>query len=478
MKAQLPRLRSLVAAVTVCFYTTGATAMTMQELFDNVNAAGNVSSPAVVQGQTLNMYTGGSMFMRMPKRTYNVVSFTPPSWSAGCGGIDLFLGGFSFINKEQFVAMLRNIGTNALGYGFKLAIQNLCPTCDNVMQALEATARFMNQMNVNSCETAVGLVNAVKPDSWTRGVQNTAKNYGVNLGSFADVTDAWTNVANSWSKAGEQIDKAKDAAPEIKDSLPVGNVVWIALKKLDGVDDNYRMLLMSMIGTTVFPKPGDAGAPKPYPRKEITVKELVGGNVVDADGKPVGEIELPIWKCSETTDCTTMTEDVLKVDSFRSMVRKKLDQIIDKIAAREAYADSDEVMKFLNITDIPVYKMIAIATSLNNTAIADNLLNRYQELLAAKYAEVYIQRAVSDLRAAFAKYSAQATGASGAELTDMKAELDAIARDARQVLISAYTQTISTYNIALEVAHMERALNANLSQALRSSLAYGKSLSR
>ncbi|MFN7570493.1 MAG: conjugal transfer protein TraH [Betaproteobacteria bacterium] len=478
MPTRLPRLRSLAAAVTVCFYTASANAMTMQELFDSVNAAGNVSSPAVVQGQTLNMYTGGSMFMRMPKRTYNVASFTPPSWDAGCGGIDLFLGGFSFINKEQFVSMLRNIGTNALGYGFKLAIQNLCPTCDNVMQALEATARFMNQMNVNSCETAVGLVNAVKPDSWKRDVQNTAKNYGVGLGSFADVTDAWTKVANDWGKAGDELEKIPDAKPEVKEALPVGNVVWIALKKIDGLTDEYRMLLMSMIGTTVFPKPGDSGAPKPYPRKEITVQALIGGNVVDADGKPVGKIELPIWKCSETTDCSTMTEDVLKVDSFRTMVRTKLDSIIDKIAGREAYADSAEVMKFLNVTDIPVYKMIAVATSLNNTGIADNLLNRYQELLAAKYAEVYIQRAVSDLRAAFAKYSAQASTSLGRELDELKPELNVIETQARQVLATAYTQTISTYNIALEVAHMERALNANLSQTLRSSLTYGKSLGR
>ena len=95
---------------------------------------------AVLQGQTMNLYTGGSLFMRMPKRTYQLATVTPPSWNAGCGGIDLFAGGFSYINKEQFVAMLRNIGSNALGYGFKLAIQNQCPTCDNVMQALQAIA--------------------------------------------------------------------------------------------------------------------------------------------------------------------------------------------------------------------------------------------------------------------------------------------------------------------------------------------------
>ncbi|MES8077640.1 conjugal transfer protein TraH, partial [Cutibacterium acnes] len=129
-------LKKATALVTAFAFTSTTSAMSMQELFDSVNAQGNVSNPAVLQGQTMNLYTGGSLFMRMPKRTYQLATVTPPSWNAGCGGIDLFMGGFSFINKEQFEAILRNIGSNALGYGFKIAINNLCPTCDYVMQAL------------------------------------------------------------------------------------------------------------------------------------------------------------------------------------------------------------------------------------------------------------------------------------------------------------------------------------------------------
>ncbi|MFW6098727.1 MAG: conjugal transfer protein TraH, partial [bacterium] len=177
----LKRLSVFALAVAVA---TNSSAMSMQQLFDSVNAQGNVTNPAILQGQTMNLYTGGSLFMRMPHKTYNLATVTPPSWNAGCGGIDLFMGGFSFINKEQFVAMLRNIGSNALGYGFKLAIQNLCPTCDNVMQALQATAQQINRQNIDSCETAKGIVNASVPDSWTRGKQDAAKNFGVNTNLF------------------------------------------------------------------------------------------------------------------------------------------------------------------------------------------------------------------------------------------------------------------------------------------------------
>lgn len=465
----------LVAAGLACAMIAQAAAMSMQELFDSVNAAGNVTHPAVIQGQTMNIYTGGSMFARMPKRTYNLTTFTPPSWSAGCGGIDLFAGGFSFINKEQFVAMLRNIGSNALGYGFKLAIQNLCPTCDNVMQALQATAQAINRQNMDSCESAKGFVNAALPDTWTRDKQNTAKNFGVDTGIFSDITDAWSKVMNSEAAANSTIGRVASAKPEVKDALPVGNVTWNALKKIDGLSDDYKMLIMSMVGTTIFPTDA-AVSPIVLARKEITVQELIGGNVVDADGHPMDGIDLPIWKCDDTLDCLKVHEDVLKTKSFRAMVRTKIYDITDKIATRTAYDDPDGVMRFLNATDLPVYKMIAVATTLGNTAMADNMTIRYQELLAAKYAEVYIQRAAGDLRAALAKYSAQATPAQTEVLKQLQPQLNQLESEARQVLVTAYTQTISTYNIALEVGYMERALTANLSQTLRSSLTFGKSL--
>lgn len=81
-----------------CVFSTNAAAMPMQELFDAVNAQGNVNNPAVLQAQTMNLYTGGSLFMRMPKRTYPLAYLTPPSWNAGCGGINLF-------NEHRMVLM-------------------------------------------------------------------------------------------------------------------------------------------------------------------------------------------------------------------------------------------------------------------------------------------------------------------------------------------------------------------------------------
>ncbi len=466
------RLKKItVLGIASLFLTGNVCAMSMQELFDSINAQGNVSNPAVLQGQTMNLYTGGSLFMRMPKRTYNLSSATPPSWNAGCGGIDLFMGGFSFINKEQFVGMLRNIGSNALGYGFKLAIQNLCPTCDNVMQALQATAQQANRLNIDSCEAAKGIVNAALPDAWIRGKQNAAKNFGVDGNFFENITDAWTNVMHDERRANQAINDVAAAKPEVKDQLPTGNVVWKALKKMEGVTDEHRMVLMSMIGTTIFPTDGDAKLSITLARKEITVETLVGTRSTS------DSITVPIWRCDTTTaeGCLHPTEDEVTTKSFKTMVREKMEIISDRIANRSAHDDLSAVLGFLSVTDLPIYKMVAVTTSLGNTAMAEALIGRYEDLIAAKYAEVYIQRAITDLRVASDKFLAVTDTAQAAVLSEIKPQLEDISRSAKQVLATAYSQTMSTYSIAQEVQYMERALNANLSQTLRNSLAFGKS---
>lgn len=464
--------KKLIALIMALTLSSFSHAMSMQELFDSVNAQGNVSNPAVLQGQTMNLYSGGSLFMRMPKRTYQLATSTPPSWGASCGGIDLYMGGFSYINKEQFVAMMRNIGSNALGYGFKLAIQNLCPTCDNVMQALQATAQQINRLNMDSCEAAKGLVNAALPDTWERGKQNAAKNYGVDMNLFENITDAWTNVMNNERKANEPIERAKSTRPEARDALPTGNVVWKALKKLDGITDEHRMVLMSMIGTAIFLTGGEPNPIVPLMSKEITVEALVGARSTS------DQITVPIWRCDTTSTegCLHPVEDIITAKSFKAMVREKMGTISQKIANRSAHDDMTAVLGFLNATDLPIYKMLAVTTTLDNTSLADALISRYEELIAAKYAEVYIQRAVTDLRAALNKLSVVSDASQNEVLDKIKPELESISRAAKQVLATAYSQTISTYNIAQEVRHMERVMNANLSQTLRASLAFGKSL--
>ena len=469
MKAKKLTLLVLLGCAGLVNSTSASNSM--NDVFDQINAYGNISSPAVLQGQTMNYGTGGSLFMRTPRSQYNIASITMPSASAGCGGIDLYMGGFGFINKDQFVSMMKNIGSAALGYGFKLALQNLCPTCDNVMQALQSTAQQINRMNIDSCEAAKGIVNAATSTLDLRGRENSAINFGVDKNIFGSISEAWASVKGNQAKTDSTNTQLMNSDPAVADNIPYGNVVWKSLKKMNGVDDEYRMILMSLMGTTVF----KGGEPVTYPKLISSPIDLIGER-----GKQ--KISVPVYKCADGFDankCTSLVVDHIDKDSFYTMVYKKMDLLVQNISSRQAYSPSEvnELIQFLNVVDFPVYKMLAVSTRFNNTGYADQLMSNYAELVAAKYAQAYIQKGVADLRAAITKYRAQtADPAQSMALQEFDSKLTEILTTSQFTVMDANSRVVTNINIGQEIMNMERALNANLSQPLRQSLAFGNSL--
>src|SRR3546814_9445093 len=77
--------------------------------------------------------------------------------------IDIFAGSFSFINASEIVAMLKAVANNAVGFAFSLAIDTVCPECSKIMQEFSQKAQLMNNLNINSCEMAQGLVGGIWP---------------------------------------------------------------------------------------------------------------------------------------------------------------------------------------------------------------------------------------------------------------------------------------------------------------------------
>jgi len=261
--------------------------------------------------------------------------------------------------------------------------------------------------------------------------------------------------------------------------MPTGNVTWKALKKLPGIDDEYRMILMSMVGTAIFitETGGPAQAPVVVPSLDISIEQLVGKQNSSAN------LNFPVWRCDTNTDDGCLhpymgnVNDHGDVPSFRDMVKQKLWAIEDKIANRQSHENLSDVIGFINLIDLPVYKMVAIGTSFNNTGLADAMIDRNLDLIAAKYAEVYIRSSVADLIVALVKYRAVATNVSiSDQIKAVIDEAEKVKTQARNQLSAAYTQATNTSNIIQEVQFMEKTMNANLSQTLRNSLIFGRNL--
>ena len=64
------------------------------------------TSPSYYEGAKRGYHTGGSFSARWANNDDRLVTATLPRLKSGCGGIDMFLGGFSFLNVDYFGTIL------------------------------------------------------------------------------------------------------------------------------------------------------------------------------------------------------------------------------------------------------------------------------------------------------------------------------------------------------------------------------------
>ena len=105
----------------------------------------------------VGIYAGGYS-MRTPVQNFNLVSFDPPRLNAGCGGVDLYGGSFSFINAQELITIFRKVAANAAGLAFKAAIKAISPSLDALMSEFQTLLQNMNNLAKNSCSLAHTLV--------------------------------------------------------------------------------------------------------------------------------------------------------------------------------------------------------------------------------------------------------------------------------------------------------------------------------
>jgi len=196
----------------------------MNAFFNDAGGAANITGPSAFEGQSAGYYSLGNLWTRFPQKSVSPFNLQLPSARAGCGGIDLFSGSFSFINTAEIVAMLKATANNALGFAFKLAIDSISPEIGKVMDEFAQKAQLLNQMNISSCETAQALVGGLWPQMDTTRA-TICEAVGNSQGIFSDWAAARQNC-NNGNRRDSTI--AANSDPAMKDQL-VGephNYTW------------------------------------------------------------------------------------------------------------------------------------------------------------------------------------------------------------------------------------------------------------
>lgn len=184
--------------------------------FDGLGYNTNVTSPSAFKGQSANYFSAGGLSLKNPVSNLEIGQINLPAISAGCGGIDVYGGGFSFINAGQFKQFLQNVGHAAGPLALKMGIQTLTPQLASLLDELQDWASKFNNMSLNSCEAAQSLVDAT---GLTSLAQNAGKEMACIRSAIADGKTS-ADAKAQCSGGGATAEVAKAAKKTITTNCP------------------------------------------------------------------------------------------------------------------------------------------------------------------------------------------------------------------------------------------------------------------
>lgn len=307
----------------------------INKFFNDMGGGGaNVTKAAAWQGQSAGYLTGGNLFVRTPVRNIQLISVTLPDIKSGCGGIDAYLGSFSFINGDAIKVMGKQIMSNAVGYAFDLGLETICPQCKSVKDYLQKLSSDVNNMNISTCQAAQSIVGGLWPKT-----QAASQQICQDLGNKHDVFSDWASSRQGCGVGGQNNNVYNKATEEEKKRIPRNrNLTWDTFSKLNQFFSNDRALkefVMSMVGTVIYDAQGNPTFLQPRGGSESMFNTLLNGGTEK------------IYRCNDTTACLKPTISNLTLTEAQGMtgrVRDILNDIFEKSRNDSALTDNEKAL--------------------------------------------------------------------------------------------------------------------------------------
>ena len=468
-KAGIPMAARTFAAVLAAAGLSLSTPVFADVLSEMENfwrgAVVNTTGPTAFDGQASGHWTLGNLYMRAPVRSEPIATVSLPSFRAGCGGIDVFAGSFSFIDSDQLIAFGRAVAQNAAGFAFELALETISPVIAETMSKLRALAQWVNNQNIDSCETAQALVGAV----WSRNDRASAAicaAVGTRQGIFSDYAAA----RHGCGADGKRNSTLAAASGALKDQVPVNvNYAWRAVRASSfmGSDRDLGEFAMSISGTVIVTAPvsdGDPSGPRVRVLEPLALDRRVTEILMEGGG------DLPVYRCDTPADCLNPTLGRLNVPAgrgFRNRVVDLLRRLIE--AVRTDTAPPTDALGLVNLTTLPVYRVVNTAAAYRG-AVVEQEVDSLAEAVALDVLQVWI----SDLHRTVEERAGTLDIADGDQLERWR---DGLRRN-RTALARHRHEGLERFNTALAVVEKLRLIETELAGALSADLRAALAFSR
>lgn len=352
-------LQSLALSVSVAIVVSGSGLVVIESaransldtemgsMFEGVMT--NTTRPGTIESARRGGWSGGAFTSRSEIMSVRPVSMISPSFNAGCGGIDLTGGSFSFINADQFVEFAKTVAQNAVGYAFYLATESFMPSVRTIMNDIQKQVTRFNQMFSNSCTTAQKGVNELV------GAEN-------NEAALDTFNDGISDVFSSFSSQ----DGRNPSEEQSNNEDLYQNIMWTQLQEqnvqnwFDYGDQEFLEILMNVTGTIVIGGERENSSEGSSPVREIlagnqiTLEQLVdpSGDNNEVTYRPcVGGSGSPSDACLELGSPQT-----IQIQGFAQRADEMLGDILDRIYSGQSLSDSQQ--RFLSSLPAPAPSML------------------------------------------------------------------------------------------------------------------------
>ena len=374
-------------------YCSGAITVP-ERLFTMTNTDVNVSQgDFLYKSQAAGYYTGGGgMVMRSPVKSTQFVNIQIPQMpQAGCGGIDIYTGGLSFVSGEELVETLQAVASNAAGFAFMLGLESISPMMTNTVRQLQSWANTINGIGINSCETAAQLVGSVWPAS-DMASQHICRTAGSN-GIFKDYIES-RHQCSSDSKISKKKTNKTDAPLEGE-----YNIAWEALMVLPFFKNQQNQALaemyMTLVGTFVVLEQDIQFYYSKAEDNEFLTHLLEGGTVKK-------------YKCSDKEKCLKVyesEENIQLKDSWFSKIRNTLISMQDKIKRDDPLDNSEKGL--LNTSRLPLFKIVNVLSAYHRGGTCAVDLDSIADIITWDVLAQIINEAIDTVRRGCAQLRAQ-----------------------------------------------------------------------
>ncbi len=319
------------------------------------------TSPGYFEGSKRNYFSFGSWAAKNYTTSDYLFTISLPKVRAGCGGIDVFMGGLGFMDADYLTTKLQRIIANAHVFAFELGLSIINEKVANIVDKIEATADLLNQIQLDDCKasrylTAV-VLNKVSRDKLAEERARAEADF---LQS-SNLNNLWQKIKETWKSNDNKPQVSEDelyadCPAEIKQLLDIstsykGSLLAYAADHL-GLPEGWTDLIRGIIGDVKILWYEADG------KKNLDAVYVIP---CSADDRPdIYEILLDPNKQvqARNVDGTCYVPDDTNKD-LKNWAYTRLSAIANKVVKRQPLSDDEK--NFLNLVPAPVFQQILLA---------------------------------------------------------------------------------------------------------------------